>query len=532
MSGCPDPGLYVVPTGVRRTADYHSVKTRGLVIQGADGSFAPTGSVLAAYDEQGHYSPSIDLSLNSVTAVDGTFDDVTLVGPSTAGTLTWTDGLTVNGVPLPNFDPSGNVFQLLDPAAATLPTLIQSYNRLLSVLALRNAFVTIINPSIVFQTHCDIQLVDSSDTTITLSIPVSPAASPLAIVTQLNNQCFAASMPINFYLSPAGTITVTVASGYFYYTDVVDYGGGQRLMNHLGLNALITDAHYTGSHTGVAITEGRGSEDPVPSPPALPVVSDISDTTFRISFAPGDPSITYIGIYLGEGSAALDSWDIIGPSSSTYVFEDLAPNTVHRAAITYLTTYDESELSPRVTATTTQTIIYALDVLASPSTSGLNPPPSTQGYLNGVFWKVCDVSSSIWIPALVTVDQIKSITLQYYSGYTVGTTVISNATFSLGRDGPPTIDTTLFTARQRRVAPAQPGDYYGIGSPIPLFPGPASYPTGPISISNQERLRNFFGGGTNTIDKTRGIQFYWHVSTSGTLISNSQINKFIINYVA
>jgi len=528
MSGCPDPGLYVVPTGVRRTADYHSVKTRGLVVQGADGSFAPTGAVLAAYDARGHYSPSIDLSLNSVTALDGTFDAVTLVGPSSTGVLTWTDGLTVNGTPLPDFDPSGNEFQLLNPSGGTLTDLIMSYNRLLSVLALRNAFVTITAPTIVFQTHCDIQLVDISDVTTTLSIPVSLVANPLAIVTQLNNQCYAAGMSINFYLAPAGTITVT---GTFQYTDVVDYGGGQRLMNHLGLNALIPDTLYTGSTTGVVITEGRGSEDPVPAAPLVPTVDDISNTTFRISFAPGGPTETYIGIYLGHGTAALDSWDIIGPSSTTYVFTDLAPNTVHRAAITYLTTYDESELSPLVTATTTQTIVNSLDVLASPSTSGLNPPPSTQGYLNGVFWEVCDVSSSIWIPALVTVDQIKSITLQYYSGYTADTSVISDATFRLGRDAAPASSISLFEARQRRVAPAQPGDYYGIGSPIPLFPGPASYPTGPISISNQTRLRNLFGGGTNTIDKTRGIQFYWHVSTSGTQISNSQINKFIINYV-
>ena len=190
MSGCPDPGLYVVPTGVRRTADYHSVKTRGLVVQGADGSFAPTGSVLAAYDARGHYSPSIDLSLNSVTGANGTFDAVTLVSPLATGTLTWNDGLTINGTPLPDFNPSGNEFQLLNPSSGTLTDLIMSYNQLLSVLALRNAFVTIASPlSLVFQTHCDIQLVDISDVTTTLSIPVSPSASPLAIVTQLNNQC-------------------------------------------------------------------------------------------------------------------------------------------------------------------------------------------------------------------------------------------------------------------------------------------------------------------------------------------------------
>ena len=80
-------------SALRRSEDLLSLKTRRIVIQNEDSSYPPAGAVLAM-DSTGRGGTVLtqDLSLNSVT----------LMGQTTAGTLTYSDvsGLLVNSMPI------------------------------------------------------------------------------------------------------------------------------------------------------------------------------------------------------------------------------------------------------------------------------------------------------------------------------------------------------------------------------------------------------------------------------------------------
>lgn len=64
----------------RRTAEFNDVKVRGLRWQNPDGSFPAEGSVLSIENSTGLISPSLDLSLNSVTVTTGSFNSLTVGG--------------------------------------------------------------------------------------------------------------------------------------------------------------------------------------------------------------------------------------------------------------------------------------------------------------------------------------------------------------------------------------------------------------------------------------------------------------------
>jgi hypothetical protein len=53
-------------SGVRRTEDLQSIKTRAIVLQNADNTFPAVGSVLAVSDARGHVIPTQNLNVNSV----------------------------------------------------------------------------------------------------------------------------------------------------------------------------------------------------------------------------------------------------------------------------------------------------------------------------------------------------------------------------------------------------------------------------------------------------------------------------------
>ena len=180
-----------------------------------------------------------------------------------------------------------------------------------------------------------------------------------------------------------------------------------------------------------------------------------------------------------------------------------------------------------------RSIVYtdAFDVLANPSTTVINS--TGQGTLWNVYWKVSDTTAGVWasLPNLKAVHQITSITLSYYSGFNRSTAVISDARFTLERDTNPLLNSfLLFYAYQKRVVPPQVGDAYALGSPDQMTAGPITYPNTSTTITNPAFLRALFGNGTDTIDKTKGFQFYWFTGYSGTAINNSQINEFVINY--
>jgi len=173
------------------------------------------------------------------------------------------------------------------------------------------------------------------------------------------------------------------------------------------------------------------------------------------------------------------------------------------------------------------------NVLTSPSTTIINS--SGQGTISGVYWKVCDVSSSLFaaMPRLNAVHQITSVSLSYYTGFSFGTSLSSDAQFSVERDTDPSDNTVIFfVAERKRVVPPQFGNTFALGSPPnPAVGGaPLTYPNASYTITDQNILQTMFGQGTDTIDKTRGFQFYWSSDSSNNLINNSQINEFIINY--
>jgi len=190
-----------------------------------------------------------------------------------------------------------------------------------------------------------------------------------------------------------------------------------------------------------------------------------------------------------------------------------------------------TDLQESYRASTFQTFTSAFNVLTSPSTTVINS--TGEGYLNNVYWKVSDTTSSVWadMPTLIAVHQIASITLSFYSGYSDDYNSVSDARFTMERGTSPFLNSILlFYAYKKRVVPPQAGDVAALGSPDPLFFGPITYPNTSVTITNQSFLRAFFGNGTDTIDRSTGFQFYWFTGYSTTYINNSQINEFVINY--
>jgi hypothetical protein len=366
-------------SGVRRTEDLNSLKTRGLIIQGVDGTVAPMGSVLAAYNGYGGFSPTVDLSVNTVDASSGVFNQVVLAGSppgSQNGVLTYTaaDGLLVNGAPIVISPFYSLQFQPLNPNTTSLPTLVASYNQLLSIMSLQQAFVSL-PPSVdlVFQTTGSIGLVtfplsDPLIQTTTSYTIVAPATrSALYIVTQLNAVCLEADMPLNFYLSPAGVVSVLVATDYSF--SVVDasgasYGTAALFLNHLGLGSVLSVTYpsgtvysYIGNTTGSVIATGRGSTPPVPSPipfNAPPTSVNINATSVTILMPVPIPSqAKAIDIYLYTAATGYVSIGVIPRAQTTYTVTGLTPLTTYSIAIAYQTDYDEEPRTNALTVTTT-----------------------------------------------------------------------------------------------------------------------------------------------------------------------------------
>jgi hypothetical protein len=532
--------------GVRRTEDFHTIKTRGLTIQAFNGTFAPAGAVIAATDNSGHYSPVVDLSLNSVTAGSGNFNQIVLAGPSsTTGTLTYTaNGLAINGVALPDF--TQQPFFLLDPATAPLSSVITGYNRLLTTLSLQRAFVTLQVPDInlVFQTGCAITWATfptgfpTAYTNFSISIPAGTAIKAFTLVNQLNEASLNAAMPLNFYLSTTSTISVFVATSYsMFYTDVSVFGESQRFVDHIGLAVLapsyasrgILNA-YTGNLIGAPLTSGYGSSPPAPTGTPIPYSPSLQNTyvEIQINLSQLTGNDVAIGVYLDGVSI-----DSIGIAASYFVF-GLQPGTTYSIALTFSTSFDEGPLSTPLSVTTTATPTTAYDMLASAATT---VTPYGGIPLNDTFITVSDTSNSVWslFPSpLTSVSQINSVTFKYYSGYSASFTYNGDARFGYVRDVSPLgNENGLCNAGANRVIPPQFGDLYAIGSPPQLTPGPSTHANTSYSITDYMMLRRMFSttGYDNNVDATRGLQFYWYCGYGGTYIQNSQINEFVINYL-
>jgi hypothetical protein len=510
--------------------------------------------VIAAYDNNGHYAPTLDLSVNTVDVSSGTFNEVVLSGPP-SGTLTFTSqGLAVDGVALPVFTQSP--FFLLDPSSASLPVLIESYNRLLSIMSIQRAFVSLPpDINIVFQTSCSIifstflTTVPSQQKSTLITMNGGTTVTALDLVTRINTACSVALMPLNFYLSSAGTISVLVSPKYsFSFTDSLIYGASKRFINHLGLNVLQSTYeskniknYYKGNTIGVPISSGRGSTIPVPAAPPFTYphgnfnASNITNTGFQVNFPSGSSPNNKYGIYLDTSGSGFASWDIINVSDVSYNMYDLSPRTNYTTAFTYLTDYDEGPRSIGLPVRTNSSTTVAFDVL---DCSAATVTPYTGGWVNAAYLLVGDISNSLWslLPGLTNVSQIQSITLNYYSGYDQPGFYFGDARFVFSRDQPmyPYMEEpnpVLFYAYGNRIVPSQPGDYYGLGSPSQHTPGPSNYVNTSYLITSQTLLQSIFSTtNDDIIDRSTGIQFYWYCSYPSTNIQKSQINEFQITY--
>jgi len=123
-------------SGVTRTSDLQTVKTRAITFQNADNTFPIVGSVLAAQDSRGHLVPTRSLSLDSITIANDTLtldacgnivaNTLTLQNLASAPTALSVDGnvvinnanIVATGSGLNTGQIQGNVINVLDPTAS------------------------------------------------------------------------------------------------------------------------------------------------------------------------------------------------------------------------------------------------------------------------------------------------------------------------------------------------------------------------------------------------------------------------------
>jgi hypothetical protein len=218
------------------------------------------------------------------------------------------------------------------------------------------------------------------------------------------------------------------------------------------------------------------------------------------------------------------------------------PSTTYIVHLSFLSTYDESGVSPGLEVETVPSSFTEFDVLASDATT-LTPPPLNDVY-NNQLYIVAQTTPEVWegISNLYEVSQIVAIELQYYSGFNEaptnydGSPNIQDARFMFypnpSSPQPPVSDgLVLYYSCNRRVAKTGTGnELYAIGSSRPITSIIPSPPSSSIFISDQTTLKNMFGNGTNYINKNKGFQFVWYCGYGGSFIQNMNISKFIIYY--
>jgi len=130
-------------SGVRRTDDMHSIKTRAIVLQNANGSFPAYRSVLAVADNRGHVLPTKDLVVDSLVCASFSAN---FLGTTTTPViqLNVTDlsaeNMSVGNLKVTNLSinnltiPCAPFMSLLNVNATSTNQLIYSYNTLLKYL--------------------------------------------------------------------------------------------------------------------------------------------------------------------------------------------------------------------------------------------------------------------------------------------------------------------------------------------------------------------------------------------------------------
>ena len=274
-----------------------------------------------------------------------------------------------------NTDPSATTFTVL-PLNTSLTDLVTSYNNLLAVFASRQMFVNIVNPlpdvSIYFQTTTGIMFYEFPTGDFT-SFPTDGSSNLLSftyleqislpiqltsIVNLFNQSATAAGVSLRMS-NINNTMTIKVAPGYsFIFTDPIIYGSGTRFLNHVGLTNILpsypTHTGFVGSFnpyssvTGSTIVDPTGNQYPIPVQPNTPTVvaGSIDTSGFTVDISSSNISgVNQTGIYLDVSATGFHSRDIVPSSSTSYTFHGLSSGTEFQVAISYLTDYDEGQLS-------------------------------------------------------------------------------------------------------------------------------------------------------------------------------------------
>jgi len=463
---------------------------------------------------------------------------------------------------LPQFDPAGNIFPIL-PFFATLPQLIASYNQLITLFASRNIFLSLpIPPVLLFQTPCEIHIAEFPTVSpniridFTYSQPIQLGVAADSIVATLNQTASNAGAKLRFFFDGATSkVAYHEEAGYSWiFTDPMHYGSANRFLNHLGITGLIPSENGVfvvyNSGIGSIISNLTGGSPGTPAAPPAPTLSGVATAhAFTITIPTQSADVKKIGIFLDHGTGSIHSWDLISSPASSYTFSNLVPETTYLVHLTFLSDFDESPLSPALSVTTSASVALSFNVLTAAATT--LTPPSLNATYNNVIFVVAQTTAAVWsqMSTLLTVSQISSIELQYYSGFDEAP---RNYDIFVNDNGPNIQDArlmfypnpsspqppvsdgvVLYYSGPSRMAVTGPGNEdYAIGSSNP--PNTSTDPPAPaasVFISDQNTLQYMFGQGTDTIDTTKGFQFAWFCGYADSLIQNMNISKFIINYM-
>jgi hypothetical protein len=428
---------------------------------------------------------------------------------------------------------------LLSQAVTDINRLIDNFNSLLQVLSNKHAFITY-EPdtpiNIQIQTPQSVTFVvypvgkPNLQTSVIFNLPIG--TTPLStIVRELDNIFLSNALPLSATLS-GGIVTITANPGAIAYAykmiDSSTLESAYRFLSHIGFASVyIPGNEATGSITGVDVTTLPPQPTALGAPTGLSVISKTTTSiTVGIDNPTGLTGFRNANFYLGGIS--------IGSSSSNpcqFTFPNLAQNTQYTITATLTTAYDEGPRATTISVTTEPPpVSTTLNVL---TTQYATSTPSGQIDANQTYVQVLTVAPGFWPANLTNVSQINSITLQFKSeiNFYGGAGPIVDARLVLLKPSVPEI--VIYYAFQNRIILTPPTVQAWVGSPDPApSTGPNYTPAGPETITDQTKLRAFFGvsGTSDTIDKTNPLLFNWFCGYEGLAINSSDVTQFLINY--
>ena len=432
--------------------------------------------------------------------------------------------------------PGAAVAGPLDPLSGTIIAELTSVvNLLLNRLNARGAFLSIAPityPSITFQNAQSITLVWASVATPPLNMdvtigPISGVKTLNTLVALLNTKLITASTPLVIASSPLQfsiinptnpSVTLSCIGAYTYsITDGTSVPGTAYLfMNHLGININSAVSYvnrvFTASLVGNTIgPTGIGQAPLIPPLPPAPIVSVVSITPTSITITWSgytDPNVTAFGISNNGNTVAV-------LTTQTYTVTGLTTGVPYTLNVYPLSTYD---VGPAGSVTKTINVV-TLDIT---TTDSWTPTPNAGPFGSNTEIGVASVGTGIWtnkLTQLRNINQIQSISLQYFSSINTSSAYISDTIFYATNQ-----NSLIFYAYGQRLA----GFSWAVGSPggSNTVPGPQIIP-GP-----DNRYYNIFNADVTTgaIDITKTMQFFWWCGYPGQRLSNCTMTGFTVTY--